>query len=148
MVKTKKEKVLDLTFEGLKVGQVYRSKKPKLIGIFDPLVDDRQILHISQSKCLVDTINHGYTPEFEQWTQQKSWPKRFTSSEIDQLEFEKETGKPARNIEIIWDYMVQYDSPSVKGGKNFPSIPASKFIKWAEKNVTNIMPVGIWANKL
>jgi len=42
-----KEKVKSLTFEDLKVNQTYRGRNPKMIGIFGPLVDDRQILYIS-----------------------------------------------------------------------------------------------------
>ena len=144
----KKELIPDLKLEDLKQGQVYRSKKPKMIGVFGPLVDDRQIIHISQFKCNMGRIDHGYTPEFEEWCKQKSFPSRSLSSELDQIEFEQETKKNARNIEIIWDYSVQYDSPSVKDGKNYPVIPASKFIKWAATNVTEIMPKGKWAEAI
>ncbi len=148
MAKQKKELLPNLPFEEFKVGQVYRSKKPKTIGFFDPLIDDRQILHISQFRCVVDHIDHGYNPEFEDWVQKKSWPSRSIYSEIDQLEYEKESGKSAHNIEVIWDYVIQYDSPSVKNGKNYPKISAAKFIKWAAKNVTEIMPKGEWATTL
>jgi len=45
--------------------------------------------------------------------------------------------------------MVQYNSPSVKFGKKYPEITASKFIKWAAKNVTDILPEnGDWASSL
>lgn len=144
----KKEKVPDLKFEELKVGQVYRSKKPKMIGVFGQLVDDRQIIHISQFKCNMGHIDHGYTPEFEEWCQKNSARFCIKSSAFDQMQFELETSKQAKHIETIWDYSIQYDSPSVKDGKNYPTIPASKFIKWAAKNVTEIMPKGEWANKL
>ena len=143
----KKVTTPDLKFEDLKVGQVYRSKKPKMIGVFDPLVDDRQILYISPHRRVVEHIDHGYTPEFEEWCK-KPGAYRHTFSELDQLEYFQETKKDAKNIESVWDYTIQYDSPSVKDGKNYPSIPASKFIKWAEKNVTEIMPEGKWANTL
>ena len=145
---TKKEKIPDLKFEGLKVGQAYRGKNPKMIGIFGPLVDDRQILHISQFKKPVGNIDHGYTKEYDEWFSKKG-SILFKSSENTQIEFEKETDKPAKNIETVWDYMVQYNSPSVKFGKHYPSIPASKFIKWAAKNVTDILPEnGDWASTL
>ena len=143
----KVEKLPDLKFEDLKVGQVYRSKKPKMIGLFAPLVDDRQILYISPHRRVVEHIDHGYTPEFEEWCK-KPGAYRHTFSELDQLTFEQETKKEAKNIEAVWDYTVQYDSPSIKNGKNYPSIPSSKFIKWTAKNVSDIMPKGEWANKL
>lgn len=143
----KKELAPELKFEDLKVGQVYRSKRPKMIGIFDPVVDDRQILFVSPHRKVIEYIDHGYTPEFEEWCK-KPGSYRHTYSNIDQEKFEAETGKAHRNIEAVWDYTIQYDSPSVKNGKNYPTIPASKFIKWAAKNVTEIMPKGDWANKL
>lgn len=144
-----KEKLKPLTFEDLKVNQVYRGRNPKIIGIFDPLVDDRQILYISEFRKAVEYIDHGFTPEFESWCKQKSWPSRSISSYLDQLEYEKETGKNHKNIETVWDYMVQYNSPSVKFGKKYPEITASKFIKWAAKNVTDILPEnGDWASSL
>lgn len=146
MAKKTKEIIPDLKFEDLKVNQVYRGKKPKIIGIFDPLVDDRQILYVSPHRSVVGKIDHGYTAEFEAWC--KEWTSRYSGSEYDQLKFEEETGKNAKNIEAIWDYMIQYDSPSVKDGKNYPTIPASKFIEWAAKNVTEIMPKGDWASTL
>lgn len=143
-----KEKIPSLTIEDLKSGQVYRSKRPKMIGMFGPLVDDRQIIHVSQFKCNMGHIDHGYTQEFEEWCQKNSARFCIKSSEIDQIQFEQETNKQAKNIETIWDYSIQYDSPSVKDGKNYPTISASKFIKWAEKNVTEIMPKGEWASTL
>jgi len=144
-----KEKIKTLTFEDLKVGQVYRGRNPRMIGIFGSLVDDRHIRYISEFRKAVKYIDHGYTPEFEEWCKQKSWPSRSASSYLDQLEYEKETGKNHKNIETVWDYMVQYDSPSVKYGKHLPMIPASKFIKWAAKNVTDILPEnGDWASSL
>lgn len=141
-----KTKIPDLKFEDLKVGQVYRGKKPKLIGFFQPLVDDRQILYISEFKKAVGHIDHGYHKEFEEWC--KPGSNRYTYSELDQLDYESQTGKPARNIETIWDYMVQYESPSVKIGQKRPMITAQKFIKWAASNVTEILPKGEWAKTL
>ena len=144
-----KEKPVPLKFEDLKVYKTYRGKNPKMIGIFGPLVNDRQILYISEFRKVVDYIDHGYSPEFEEWCKQKTWPCRSISSNIDQLEYEQETGKEHRNIEAVWDYVVQYNSPSVKFGKKYPTIPASKFLKWAAKNVTDILPEnGDWASSL
>jgi hypothetical protein len=143
----KKESVPNLVLTDLVVGQVYRGKRPKIYGLFERLVDDRQILHMSQHKCPCGFIDHGYTPEFEEWCK-KPGMYRHTFSESDQLTYELETGKNAKNIETVWDIMVQYDSPSVKDGKNFPSIPASKFLKWAASNVTSIMPKGEWASTI
>ena len=148
MKKTKIQKAPDLKIEELKTGQVYRSKKPKLIGFFEPLVDDRQILHISQFRSVVDYIDHGYNPEFEEWCNKKQYSTRTSSSYTDQLDFEAETGKSHKNIECVWEHTIQYDSPSVKDGKNYPAISASKFIKWAEKNITEIMPKGEWRKSL
>lgn len=145
----KKEKIPDLTFEDLKVNQVYRSKKPRVVGLFHRMVDDREIIYISQHKTVVGHIDHGYTPEFDEWCKQKAFPTRFLTSEYDQLNFEAETNKSAKNIETLWDYLVQYNSPVVKNGSKYPSIPASKFIKWAAKNVTELMPPDKdWASTL
>lgn len=147
---SKKQQIPDLKFEDLKVGQVYRSKKPKLLGVFERLVDDRQILYISEFRKPVGHIDHGYTPEFENWCKQKSWPSRSLTSEMDQREFEQESDfkLSARNIETVWDYMIQYDSPSVKFGQKHPMIPASKFLKWAANNITETLPKGEWATSL
>lgn len=144
MAKTK-EIIPDLKIEELKAGHTYRSKKPKLVGIFEPLVDDRQIVYISQFKCLIQTIDHGFTPEFEEWCKEKTFPSRFVSSELDQIEYEDKANKPCRNLEQVWDHVVQYDSPTVKRNSNYPKMSATKFIKWAATNVSEIMPKGEWA---
>lgn len=34
----------------IKVGKVYRCKRKKIFGIFDPVYDDRQVLWISEDK--------------------------------------------------------------------------------------------------
>ncbi|THA10471.1 hypothetical protein [Rodentibacter pneumotropicus] len=39
---------------------------------------------------------------------------------------------------------LQYDSPSVKNGKHYPKISVTKFLKWAEADVTEIMPKDEW----
>lgn len=126
----------------VKVGQVFEGKKPKAIGFIDQLYDDRQILYVSSAKTIVDNIDHGFTPEYLEWC--KGGFLRLSSSFIDQINYENETGKPCRNIEAVWDYVVQYDSPSVKHGKNYPKISLTKFLKWAGKEVTDLMPKGEW----
>ena len=39
---------------------------------------------------------------------------------------------------------VQYDSPSVKSGRRFPTVTMEKFLKWAKADVTDQMPAGAW----
>lgn len=128
----------------VKKGQIYEGKKPKKIGMFHPLYDDRQILYVSEHKTVVGHVDHGFTPEYSNWCLEKVFPARFPSSVIDQLEYESITGKAAKNIETLWDYQVQYDSPSVKDGKKYPTITMTKFLKWAGKDVTDQMPSGEW----
>lgn len=148
MPKIAKPEVKQLAFEDLKVRNVYRAKRPKEIGLFTRYLDDRDIRYISQHRSIVDRIDHGYHQEFIDWCNAKSFPSRFAHSEVDQIEYEQKTGKEARNIEPVWDYTVQYDSPSVKNGKNYPTISASKFLKWAAEDVTTQMPDnGDWATK-
>lgn len=36
-----------LTKDDLQVGHVYSAKKPQAVGLFDPLINDRQILHMN-----------------------------------------------------------------------------------------------------
>lgn len=139
-----KVKVPDLKFEDLKVDNVYRSKRPRLLGNIFRQVDDRQIIYISERKSLIETIDHGFTPEFIEWCQSPGEYRR-TSSIDDQDKYEEENKKPCRNLEQVWDYMVQYDSPTVGRGRRYPTIPASKFLKWAGSDVTSKMPKGEWA---
>ena len=139
-----KSQTPDLKFEDLKVNNVYRSKRPKLVGGFFRQVDDRQIIHISAHKSVVETIDHGYTEEFIQWCEAPG-EYRHTFSIDDQSEYELATNKPCRKLERVLDYMIQYDSPSVARGKKYPIVPASKFLKWASSDVTSIMPKGEWA---
>ena len=142
----KKETIPSLKFEDLKKGQVYRGRNPRTIG-FGRMIDDREILYISQHKSTVGHIDHGYTPEFEEWCKNKLYRSLF--SESDQIEFEGETHKSAKNIETIMDYTVQYNSPAIKDGSKYPTISATKFLKWAAKNVTETMPEnGDWATTL
>jgi hypothetical protein len=39
---------------------------------------------------------------------------------------------------------VQYDSPTVRGGAAYPVLSMEKFLKWARRDVTNLMPKGDW----
>jgi hypothetical protein len=39
---------------------------------------------------------------------------------------------------------VQYNSPSVKFGRHYPKVTMEKFLKWAARDVTEIMPTGEW----
>ena len=39
---------------------------------------------------------------------------------------------------------VQYDSPTVADGRHYPKVSMEKFLKWAGRNVTAIMPKGEW----
>lgn len=149
MAKKIKKDANQLKFEDLKVRNVYRGKKPKFIGLFAREIDDRDIFHITQHKTVVAHIDHGFTPEYETWCKEKVWPTRYPHNLQDQAEYESKTDKPCKNIETIWDYMIQYDSPSIKNGKKYPSIAASKFLKWAAENVTEKMPVdGQWATSI
>ena len=40
--------------------------------------------------------------------------------------------------------VVQYDSPTVPGARSYPRISMEKFLKWAGKDVTDVMPKGEW----
>jgi hypothetical protein len=119
-------------------GQIFEAKKPKLIG-FMQHYNDREVIHVSDSRCLMGHLDKGYSPEFTQWCSEHRLRQEY--SLIDQMEFEKENcGKEAKLSEPIWDYCVQYDSPSVKNGKRYPTISQSEFMKWAGKEVTKEMP--------
>lgn len=145
----KKHTVPDLTIDQLKTGRVYRSKKPKLVGsLFNPLVNDRQILYISAHKAPFGQKELGYNPAYIQWCKDNLF--RIPDSYLNQLEFEKQFPEQnAKLVETIWDYSVQYDSPSVKFGQKHPSIQAEKFIKWAQSDVTDILPKnGDWASEI
>ncbi len=135
----------ELKLEDLKEGQVYRGKKPKLIGLFDSLVDDRQILYIAPNKSVIEYIDRGYNPNFIKWCKENGKTLTYSS---DQFEFEKDTDEDYRNIEPVMDYLVQFDSPSVRLGRKQPMIPATKFLKWARRNVTDLLPKGEWASSL
>ncbi|QIM66309.1 hypothetical protein A4G16_02430 [Mannheimia granulomatis] len=40
--------------------------------------------------------------------------------------------------------VVQYDSPTVRSGQNYPKVSVIKFLKWAKSDVTVEMPKGEW----
>lgn len=41
---------------------------------------------------------------------------------------------------------VQYDSPSVKNGRKYPTVDHEKFLAWVDRDVTEELPEGEWAN--
>ena len=48
---------------------------------------------------------------------------------------------------VLWlgTYELQYDGPSVKRGGVYPRLSIEKFRKWAERDVTDELPKGEWA---
>lgn len=50
--------------------------------------------------------------------------------------------------QVIWissdKSLVQYDSPSVKNGRNYPKVSMEKFLNWAARDVTAEIPKGEW----
>ncbi|MDU4688605.1 MAG: hypothetical protein E6Y18_06255 [Serratia marcescens] len=50
-----------------------------------------------------------------------------------------------RTILHIGATTVQYDSPSVSFGRNYPSVSRDKFLAWAERDVTDELPPGEFA---
>lgn len=50
-----------------------------------------------------------------------------------------------RSILFIGGGKVQYDSPSVKIGRNYPTVTVEKFLAWAARDVTDELPRGGWA---
>ncbi len=77
----------------IKVGGIYRSKKPKrvLFNFVNEVVDDRQV-------CFVSPLGG----------------------------------------------QVQFDSPSIKTGKHYPTITMEKFLAWAGSDVTGTLPKDEW----
>jgi len=140
-----KTTIPQLTKDDIKVGRCYSAKKPKrvMIGFYRDVFDDKQILHISPSKAHREYIFIDYTPEYKEWVKKSNF--RTLSSEYDQSEFESEfKDKYAKIIEMKTDYIVQYDSPTVKNGKHYPTMPMEKFLAWVGADVTDIMPSGDW----
>ncbi len=132
---------MTLTKENIQIGRVYRAKKPKIIGILDQLIDDRSVLHISTSKHPAKS-GKGYlfTKEYLAWIEENKGNES-KDSELSQMRYEDETKLSC----IEWDYVVQYDSPSLNLGKHYPKISLSKFLKWASHDVTEELPKGEWA---
>lgn len=48
--------------------------------------------------------------------------------------------------QIVWLGLdqVQYDSPTVKRGRKYPRVTVEQFLKWADKDVTDLMPPNDW----
>lgn len=40
--------------------------------------------------------------------------------------------------------LVQYDSPTVPDGRRYPKVTMEKFLKWARRDVTTLMPPNGW----
>ncbi len=83
-------KPASLTAADIIVGHTYSSKRPKGVGLFPTLMDDRQV--------------------------------KWTGNGIH----------------------VQYDSPTVRMGRNYPTTTMEKFLKWADRDITDEMPKGEW----
>lgn len=81
-----------MKIEDLKVGRVYRAKRPRGVHRLDgSYVNDREILYISPfGEC------------------------------------------------------IQYDSPSVTFKAKYPIISTEKFLKWADKDITDSLPPNEW----
>lgn len=47
-----------------------------------------------------------------------------------------------RTIKWIGCEEVQYDGPSVAFGRHYPRVSIEKFLKWAERDVTDVLPEG------
>ena len=41
---------------------------------------------------------------------------------------------------------VQFDSPSVAAGRQYPVVSKDKFLAWADRDVTDELPDGSWAD--
>lgn len=63
--------------------------------------------------------------------------------------------KPARagwgkvnDRQIIWigAYELQYDGPAVANGSHYPRVSIEKFREWADRDVTDELPAGDWAD--
>lgn len=142
---SKNKELEQLTIDDLKVNRVYRAKKPRIVGLFPSLVNDRQIKYISSNKQHVETIDNGHTEKFLNWCKDNN---ELSFSEYSISKYELETDEPYKDVKVVMDYIVQYDSPTVKRGKDYPKISATKFLKFANEDVTEIMPNGEWATEL
>lgn len=50
-----------------------------------------------------------------------------------------------RTIRWIGQDEVQYDGPAVANGRHYPRISKSKFLEWAERDVTDELPADEYA---
>nr|WP_279077291.1 hypothetical protein [Hafnia alvei] len=50
-----------------------------------------------------------------------------------------------RTVIYIGSDSLQYDGPSVKAGSKYPSVSKVKFIEWADRDVTDELPAGEYA---
>ena len=125
----------------LKINRVYRTKKPKTFGLFNPLIVDRQIIYIGTAKQPVKKgKNYQYTKEYMDWFEKNKQPFEVKSEELIQMKYENETGLSC----IEWDYIIQYDTPG-GFGKRYPKAYAKDFLKWAHTDVTDVLPKSEWA---
>ena len=138
-----------MNIDDLKIGQVWRGKKPKLVGVFEPYVDDREILHISGSRQPVKRGGkYVYTKQFTEWKEEKTKDinSKYLSQEYLEMMFEKENPEVGY---IEYDYVIQYNSPSVKIGSKYPTMYFEKFKAWAGKEISSALgKQGEWATKL
>ncbi|HBO4511908.1 TPA: hypothetical protein L4U47_004335 [Pseudomonas aeruginosa] len=51
-----------------------------------------------------------------------------------------------RTVKYVGVFEVQYDGPSVRFGQHYPRIPIEKFLAWADRDVTDELPVGEYAD--
>ena len=49
-----------------------------------------------------------------------------------------------RQIRWMGAFEMQYDGPTVKNGSRYPRITIEKFLKWADRDVTDECPPGDW----
>jgi hypothetical protein len=52
-----------------------------------------------------------------------------------------------RQVKWVDPLRVQYDSPTVRDGQGYPIISMEKFLKWAGRDVTELMPDCDWRRK-
>ena len=138
------QKIIKMEFSDLKINRTYRAKKPKFDGLFNPLVKDRQIIHISYSKHPVRKgKKYIHTKEYKEWFEINKEPFDAISSELIQEKYENITNQPC----IEYDYVIQYDTPG-GFGKHYPKAYAKDFLKWAAEDVSDKLPKGEWAKSL
>ncbi len=74
----------------------------------------------------------GHTYSAKRQTAGRFYPKLINDRQILHISY-NHTGE-----------YVQYDSPAVKPGANYPKIPVEKFLKWAKEDISAKMPKGEW----